>query len=117
MKLYLKLQQKLAADWTGVSFGSVDVKSENGVRRFEVTVYLGAVDPGSVSVELFAENRNGSGPVRIPKERGSQVPVHGYLYSASVPGDRSASDFTPRVVPHHPSASVPLEASEIPWQR
>ena len=113
----LTWQQKLAADWTGVSFGSVEVKSENGVRRFEVAVYLGAVDPGSVSVELFAENRNGSGPVRIPMERGSQVPVHGYLYSASVPGDRSASDFTPRVVPHHPSASVPLEAGEILWQR
>jgi starch phosphorylase len=40
-----------------------------------------------------------------------------FVYSAAVPTARAADDFTARVVPHHPGASVPLEAPYILWQR
>jgi glycogen phosphorylase len=43
--------------------------------------------------------------------------THGYLYSAHVPATRPAGDYTPRVIPHHPAAIVPLEAAQILWQR
>ena len=36
---------------------------------------------------------------------------------AEVPANRPASDYTPRVIPYHPKASVPLEAPQILWQR
>jgi starch phosphorylase len=39
------------------------------------------------------------------------------IYAAQVAATRPASDYTPRVVPHHANASVPLEAEQILWQR
>jgi starch phosphorylase len=38
-------------------------------------------------------------------------------YSAVIETHRAAGDFTPRVIPYHAAASVPLEASHILWQR
>src|ERR1017187_5944711 len=40
-----------------------------------------------------------------------------FNYSAQVSATRPASDYTARIVPHHPNALVPLEASQIVWQR
>jgi len=34
-----------------------------------------------------------------------------------VPASRSAGDYTPRLVPDHREAKVPLEAGQILWQR
>jgi starch phosphorylase len=42
--------------------------------------------------------------------------VHGYVYSARVPATRPAAEFVPRIVPHHPEAIVPLEATWIHWR-
>jgi starch phosphorylase len=39
-----------------------------------------------------------------------------FNYSAQVSASRPASDYTVRIVPHHSSALVPLEASQIIWQ-
>jgi glycogen phosphorylase len=93
------------------------VENENGGMRFEVPVHLGGIDPCAVRVELFAEDGNGGGPVRKAMDRGVQISVNGFQYSVSVEGHRPAADFTPRVVPWHPNASVPLEASQILWQK
>jgi glycogen phosphorylase len=43
--------------------------------------------------------------------------ANGYLYTAQVPADRPASDYTPRLVPYRAGARVPLEAPQILWQR
>jgi len=43
--------------------------------------------------------------------------VGGYLYTATVPATRPAADFTPRLVPFKDGVFVPLEASQILWQR
>jgi starch phosphorylase len=41
----------------------------------------------------------------------------GYEYRVSIPAGRPLGDYTPRLVPNHPNASIPLEAPEILWQR
>jgi starch phosphorylase len=41
----------------------------------------------------------------------------GYEYSVTISSARPLGDYTPRLIPHHPMASVPLEAPEILWQR
>ena len=53
----------------------------------------------------------------LPMDRGGKVDGNGYLYSARTPAARNAEDFTARVVPYHPGAPVPLEASQILWQK
>ncbi len=113
----LAWQQQLARDWSGVSFGWFNATSNDGVARFEVAVHLGALDPDAIRVELFAEGTNGDEPVRIAMVRGVQLPDSGFSYTASARTNRPVSDFTARVIPYHPSASVPLEASQIVWQK
>jgi len=43
--------------------------------------------------------------------------MNAYTFTASVPADRPATDFTPRLVPFHPAASIPLEANQILWYK
>jgi starch phosphorylase len=40
-----------------------------------------------------------------------------YVYGCSVTGQRPATDYTPRVIPHFDGVAVPLEAGRILWQR
>ena len=39
--------------------------------------------------------------------------LNGYLYSAKMSKNRPADDYTPRVIPYHMNAFVPLEAKHI----
>jgi starch phosphorylase len=50
-------------------------------------------------------------------DRVTKLPDGGFLYSATIDSPRDANDFTPRVVPYHRYASIPLEASQIIWQK
>ena len=70
----LAWQQKLARDWSGVSFGARQggVEQRSGLH-FEIPVYLGELDPGAVRVEIFADGRNGEEPVRKVMDRGAAV--------------------------------------------
>jgi starch phosphorylase len=45
------------------------------------------------------------------------VAARGFSYSARVSASRPTTDYTPRVVPFHPAAQVPLEQPAILWQR
>jgi starch phosphorylase len=113
----LAWQRKLADEWSSISFGALKVESENGVMHFEIPVHLGALDPCAVRVELFAESRNGNGLARKAMERGTEISSRTFQYAVNIEDNRPASDFTPRVIPHHPIASVPLEADQILWQK
>jgi len=112
-------RQTLARHWHEARFGAVQVKSDTGEHRFTVEVYLDGLDPQAVRVELFASPFDGDTPVRQTMARGEKLEARGnaYLYVASVRASRSANDFTPRLVPVHPEAAIPLEADEILWQR
>jgi starch phosphorylase len=110
-------QQGLATGWNGAAFGSLTAESKEGRIDFAIPVYFGGLDPEAVRVELFADGGNAEAPVRIPMERGAPLPGNGFLYAARIEGSRRASDFTPRLVPYHPSAAVPLEAGQILWQK
>lgn len=113
----VRWEQDLANHWAGLRFGSVTVHPENGTYTFKVHVYLDELNPGAVEVELYADGQNGSEPVRQAMKRSEQLAgsASGFLYVASVPATRSATDYTPRVVPHKSGASVPLEAPFIRW--
>lgn len=87
---------------------------------FQVPVYLDDLSPEAVSVELYAEPLEaGAEPERITMSRGKPLPgtVNGYLYTAAVSTPRPADDYTPRIVPCHQEAMVPLENNHILWYR
>jgi starch phosphorylase len=72
-----------------------------------------------VRVELYADAVNGEEPLRQEMHQGDQITgaVNGYVYHATVAASRPAWHFTPRIIPHHPAARVPMEAALILWQR
>jgi len=110
-------RQKIATAWSGISMGPFTVERNAGRLEFQVPVHLGELDPDAVRVELFANGQNGDGPFRKAMDRTAPLPGNGYLYSAGVEDNRNAADFTPRVIPYHPDAAVPLEARQILWQK
>jgi glycogen phosphorylase len=84
-----------------------------------VAVHLGGLDPEAVQVELYADPLDDRAPERHLMERVRKLdePDHGYEYRVSLPAERPLGDYTPRLVPSHRIASVPLEAHRILWQR
>jgi starch phosphorylase len=102
-----------------IHFGEVKVETVKNRHLFGVRVFLNGLDPKAVRVELYADGTNGGGPVRQEMKQGAQPAgaQNGYIYSADVPADRPANDYTARVIPRHDGVSIPLENSGIIWQK
>jgi starch phosphorylase len=112
-------RQALAAHWQEARFGAISVETHSTGQRVTVTVRLGGLDPEAVRVELYADPVNDGEPERHAMERVRALdePDQGYEYCVSIPSARPLGDYTPRLLPCHPIASVPLEAHEILWRR
>jgi len=115
----LAWQQTIARQWNTVRFGTVSVETHDNLHVFRVQVLPGDLPLDDLRVELYAEPlREGESAVQVMTVTGKGADAKGIVtYSAQVAASRAASDYTPRVVPYHPSVSVPLEASQILWQR
>jgi starch phosphorylase len=70
-------------------------------------------------VELYADGIDGSPPTR--QEMSCPHPLAdesgGYVFRASVPATRPATDFTARLLPQFKDVGIPLEEARIIWQR
>jgi glycogen phosphorylase len=112
-------KRTLNQKWIALRFGDVKVETTQEHHLFDVQIYLDALDPLAVKVELYAEGLEGAAPTRqaMMLRRPLTGATGGYVYSAGVPADRPASDYTPRVIPSFQGVAVPLEASQILWQR
>jgi len=114
----LRWKRHLADHWPRLRFGSIHIESTGEHHRFDIQVHLNEMDPSAIQVELYADAANGDKPIRQVMVRGeSLLGQNVWRYTASVPATRPAEEFTPRIVPHHPEAFVPLEAPEILWHR
>ncbi|MEO7773193.1 MAG: alpha-glucan family phosphorylase [Steroidobacteraceae bacterium] len=112
-------QRVLEQKWAELRFDKVSIATLATGHVFQVQVYLDAVEPDAVRVELYAEGLGGGDPVRQEMERVRPLPgaTNRYLYRAQVPASRPASHYTPRIVARRIGVSVPLEAAFILWQR
>lgn len=109
----------LKQHWDKLYFGNVTLDICTEGYSFQVQVYLDGIPPEAVSVELYADALGAWGQVRHPLTRAAPLlgVNNGYLYTGTIQTGRPAMDYTPRIVPAHPAASVPLEASLIAWYR
>jgi starch phosphorylase len=112
-------RRAIAAHWPAARFGALTVEPRGAQQRVTVPVYLGSLDPEAVRVELYANPGNDGQAERHTMERARTLGEggDGYEYSVTIPSARPFGDYTPRVLPQHPNASVPLEAPEILWHR
>jgi starch phosphorylase len=109
------LEQK----WATLHFGEVKAETKDDHHLFEVHVYLGEVAPDAVRVELYADAANDGRAIRVEMKRVRPIAnaANGYIYTASAPANRPASDYTARMIPHYDGVAVPLEEARILWQR
>jgi len=112
-------RNRLEEKWAELHFGEINVEARGGQHIFEVQVCLSDLDPEAVRVELYASGTAGSPPMRQEMKRVCRLAdtPGGYFYRTAVSADRPAADYTPRVIPHCDGVAVPLEASQILWQR
>jgi len=112
-------EHTLKEKWSALRFGETKVDTRGEQHIFEVQVYLGALDPKSVRVELYANGINGGTSVRQEMKQGQQLAgaPGGYVYSARVLAARPPTDYTARVIPNFDEAAIPLEVAQILWQR
>jgi starch phosphorylase len=83
-----------------------------------VPVIPGGLHADQFKVEFYASQTEARGDPEIINACTYSTDASGtLLYSASCQAKRPAADYTARIIPSHPGASVPLEASQILWQR
>ena len=107
----------LEKHWSALRFGAATVEQQGKEYLFHVQVFLDDLSPDAVEVELYADGKKDEAPNTYAMNRGERaVEAKGaFTYSASVQANRPVADFTPRLVPRHVGACVPLEAAFILW--
>ncbi|HST11956.1 MAG TPA: alpha-glucan family phosphorylase, partial [Terriglobales bacterium] len=107
----------LAKHWSALRFGSATVQQQGEQYVFQVQVFLDALNPDAVRVDLYADAQKDAGPITQPMHRNERLvgAANGFTYTAVVPTTRPAADYTPRLIPQHGGALVPLEAPFILW--
>jgi starch phosphorylase len=110
---------RLRRVWPSLHIGSPTVARVDDGWRFSVPVFLGEVAPDDVCVEIYADPADGTATDAIPLRQEQAIPgaVNGYVFNGQAPASRPANDFTVRVVPRRPGASVPTELALIAWQK
>jgi starch phosphorylase len=120
-------QEKLNDGWKVLRFGRLIVNRDSDFWNFIVEVYLGELLPDDVRVELYADPL----PKKEPKEVSGMNAerhlmarlgpiagaVNGFTFQVKVPAERPAGDYTPRIVPYHSEAFIPIEDAHILWMR
>ena len=133
-------QERLKENWKDLRFGRLTTCHDGEFWCFSVEAYLGELQPDDVQVELYAdplpeagekagpgagtskdkiEHAMQSAPEKIVMERLGPLAgaVNGFIYGARVPAKRAVEDYTPRIVPYHAQAFIPMEEAHILWQR
>ena len=115
----LEWRRGLAEHWHEARFGALRTETQGPHHHVTVELHLGGLDCEAVRVELYADPVDGGQPERhlMARTRRLEGSGNGYEYHASVSASRPPGDYTPRLVPNHQAAAVPLEAPEILWLR
>ena len=112
-------QRKVQEMWKGLRFREIHAHQVNTLYKFDVQVYVGDMDPSWIGVELYADGGKNESVFHATMEQKGAISgmVNAYLYEAEVPASRPVEHYTPRIVPCHPFALIPLEMSSIFWYR
>jgi starch phosphorylase len=111
-------QHTLQDKWGTLRFGELKVESDAQVHTFIIEVSFGSLDPTSVRVELYAIGVNGGDTEHQEMIRGQPLTTeNSYILSAQVPTTRPDINYTARFIPYYNGVAIPLEATQILWQR
>ena len=112
-------QLQLADHWSAIYMQNLEIESSGSEHHITLHVYLDDLLADSVRAEIYADGLENNSPFCQLMERKSALPgaVNSYLYEATVPADRPAADYTPRLVADHRQVNIPAEEAHIKWYR
>jgi starch phosphorylase len=112
-------QRVLDKEWATLKLGRVGISRCDEDYEFTIEVALGAVDPQSLRIELYADPQGGGEAFRrvMTRAAGDADCEGRSLYMASAPTTRAAGDYCARILPAFPGVSVPLENPRVLWER
>ncbi len=115
----IEWENEIKHKWHAIRFTNLKVDTENDLHNFEVHVYLDELDISKVKIELFADQINGFNSFcKEMKFKGKlSGTINIYIFTASASAERPADDYTPRIIPYFSGVNVPLESSQILWQK
>lgn len=119
VKTLVEWERSLRAHWPAIDIGALEAREQNGHWCVSVVVTLGAIDPSSVLVELYADPLGDDAMIRAPMERRASLPGlgNGARYEVELRTSRPLWHFTARVLPRHEGVAVPSEIPLIAWGR
>jgi starch phosphorylase len=111
--------RSIESHWQEAHFGTVTATPHGDRWHFTAEVHLGSLPAAMVQVELYADAVDGLSAVCevMQPDTGAPAPAGASIYRASVLSARPSWHFTPRILPHHPEARVPIETPLIVWPR
>jgi len=103
--------------WREIHIADFDATRNGDIWTFRMHMYLGDMPVGAIEPQIYAEPTAKDEPVVVAMQRLAAIPgaVNAHVYTCAVATERPASDFTPRLVPHHPHALWPLELPLVYW--
>ena len=95
------------------------IETHDSQYFFQADVACGFLTPDQLSVEIYADTTHPKcACIEAMNASALRAEMPGaFTYTGQVSATRPASDYTVRIIPRHPNASVPLEAERIIWQR
>jgi glycogen phosphorylase len=116
---WVEWQNTLNHHWSSIRFGEIKVETSGGKHAVEIQIYLDDVDPSLVHVELYAAPSKDEPEIKQEMQLVRELSgnPHTYVYSAHVSDAYPFDYFTPRVIPRFSGAQIPLEGSQILWQK
>ena len=107
----------LHRSWREVHLGQLSVIKQADGWMFELQIYFGAISPNDVTVQIYAEPQRDNPFYCEAMQHSTDIPgvLNGRIYRCQVTTSRIYSDFTPRTIPAHADASIPIEQPFIHW--
>jgi len=101
---------ELRSHWSEIHFREFETSKDEHQLLICAHIYLGAISPKHVRVEIFADNPNGAPFISEMNQTDELVGVKGgFVFQARVPDARPASDYTVRIIAALDTVAVPLE--------
>jgi len=112
-------QEQLTQHWPAIYMQNFQVESSESEHLFTLHVYLDDLSADSVRAEIYADGLESGASFCQLMDRKTALPgaVNGYIFETTVPADRPAEDYTPRLVANHRHANIPAEEAHIKWYR
>lgn len=108
---------RVTRHWQGLHWDRLYAHTDQDGHHVSLHLYLDELGADDVQLECFADPLDDGPAERHALQRGEALPgaINGFVYTGLLPAERPLSHYTPRIIPSHPEALVPLEVNLITW--